>query len=201
MNVRLSTFSVLSAAVQLFFDHRESPDSFFIHVVDYSIINSDSTVLLYYWSLDSQLTWIGEQRSSKSDCEFADGVRIAFRSAPLPSYNLSSFIMTSTSEPKSDLSAKIGGRIVNPAFPVVDDSGPTPLELSFDASLRAFTTEFVALETTEGIKRRERVLNRMGSLCRDWIKDVCIKRGLPPNVINSGNLNVRIRCFLLLVYC
>ncbi|KAL3944710.1 MAG: hypothetical protein SGBAC_001225 [Bacillariaceae sp.] len=99
--------------------------------------------------------------------------------------------MTSKPEPKSDfskgsMSAKIGGRIVQPAFPVVDESFPTSLELSFDANLKIFTSENVPLEPTEGIKRRERVLNRMGSLCRDWIKSVCVKRGLPLNVINSA---------------
>ena len=94
--------------------------------------------------------------------------------------------MTSTSEPKSDLSTKIGGRVVHPAFPVVDESLPTSLELSFDASLRGFTSEHVPLETTEGIKRREQALSKMGSLCRDWIKSVCIKRGLPPNAINAA---------------
>eukprot|EP00526_Cylindrotheca_closterium_P008523 CAMPEP_0113630440 /NCGR_PEP_ID=MMETSP0017_2-20120614/15814_1 /TAXON_ID=2856 /ORGANISM="Cylindrotheca closterium" /LENGTH=828 /DNA_ID=CAMNT_0000540901 /DNA_START=12 /DNA_END=2498 /DNA_ORIENTATION=+ /assembly_acc=CAM_ASM_000147 len=99
--------------------------------------------------------------------------------------------MTSTSEPKSDfskdsMSTKIGGRNVQPAFPVVDEAPPTSLEVTFDASLKIFTSEHVPLEPTEGIKRRERVLNRMGSLCRDWIKSVCVKRGLPLNVINSA---------------
>jgi poly(A) polymerase len=42
------------------------------------------------------------------------------------------------------------------------------------------------MEPTEGIQRRERVLNRMGTLCRQWIQTVCTKRGLPRDVVNSA---------------
>eukprot|EP00980_Cylindrotheca_fusiformis_P001687 scaffold381_cov138-Cylindrotheca_fusiformis.AAC.23 len=84
------------------------------------------------------------------------------------------------------MSTKIGGRVVQPAFPVVDVAPPTSLEKSFDDSLQAFIAENVPLESTEGIQRRERVLNRMGALCRDWIKAVCLKRGLPNDVVYSA---------------
>lgn len=96
-----------------------------------------------------------------------------------------------SAEPKSDssnndMSTKIGGRAVQPAFPVVDVAPPTALEMSFDKSLHGFTVENIPLEPTEGIQRRERVLNRMGTLCRDWIRSVCLKRGLPDGVVNSA---------------
>jgi poly(A) polymerase len=84
------------------------------------------------------------------------------------------------------LSPKIGGRIVRPHLPVVDGSPPSALDKSFDASLQAFVRENVPLEETEGIQRRERVLNRMGNLCRDWIKSVCTKRGLSREVVESA---------------
>ena len=84
------------------------------------------------------------------------------------------------------LSPKIGGRIVRPEYSMVDGSPPNALEKSFDASLQAFVKDNVPLEETEGIQRRERVLNRMGTLCRDWIKSVCVKRGLSKEVVAAA---------------
>jgi poly(A) polymerase len=84
------------------------------------------------------------------------------------------------------MSTKVGGRTVNPAFPVVDASPPNSLESTFDQSLQGFISDNVPLESTEGIQRRERVLNRMGTLCREWIRSVCLKRGLPTEVVNSA---------------
>ena len=85
-----------------------------------------------------------------------------------------------------DMSTKIGGRVVQPALPVVDSAPPTAAETSFQASLEQFCQDNIPLESTEGIQTRERVLNRMGAVCREWIKGVCHKRGLPPDVIASA---------------
>lgn len=85
-----------------------------------------------------------------------------------------------------DMSTKIGGRMVQPALPVVDASPPSETELSYQASLNSFCEDNIPLEPTEGIQTRERVLNRMGAVCREWIKGVCQKRGLPPDVIASA---------------
>ncbi len=84
------------------------------------------------------------------------------------------------------LSVKVGGRLVSPALPVVDGSPPSAIEKSFDQSLQVFVKENIPLEDEEGIKRRERVLSRMGVLCRAWIKSVCEKRGLPKTVVDSA---------------
>jgi poly(A) polymerase len=92
-----------------------------------------------------------------------------------------------TSTSVIDMSTKIGGRTVTPALPVVDASDPTPIELSFNESLhQEFINDNIPMEPTEGIQRRERVLNRMGTLCRQWIQTVCTKRGLPKDVVNSA---------------
>jgi poly(A) polymerase len=85
------------------------------------------------------------------------------------------------------LSPKIGGRIVSPKFPVVDGSPSTSaLEKSFDESLQVYVKENVPLESIEGIQRRERILNQMGSLSRDWIRSVCVKRELSKEVVDSA---------------
>mmetsp|Transcript_6720 Transcript_6720/g.19414 ORF Transcript_6720/g.19414 Transcript_6720/m.19414 type:complete len:863 (+) Transcript_6720:231-2819(+) len=84
------------------------------------------------------------------------------------------------------LSVKIGGRIVSPHLPIVDGSPPSAIEQSFDRSLQGFVKDNIPLESTEGIQTRERVLSRMGVLCRAWIKSVCEKRGLPREVVNSA---------------
>jgi poly(A) polymerase len=93
---------------------------------------------------------------------------------------------TSGAASSSDMSTKIGGRVVTPALPVVDASGPSPKEVSFNDQLMEFCKDNVPLEPREGIQRRERVLNRMGALAREWVKTVCRKRGLPPDVAESA---------------
>lgn len=98
-------------------------------------------------------------------------------------------MMSSTSKSAvapAEMSTKVGGRIVQPALPVVDASPPNGKELSFNEQLLEFCKENVPLESTEGIQRRERVLNRMGALCREWIKSVSLKRGLPKDVVDSA---------------
>ena len=85
-----------------------------------------------------------------------------------------------------DMSVKVGGRTVTPALPVVDASPPSPVELTFDASLKAFTMKHIPLETIQGLQKRERALNRMGQLARDWIQHVCHKRGLPKDVAEAA---------------
>ena len=87
---------------------------------------------------------------------------------------------------KVDMSTKIGGRIVQPALPVVDSSLPSPTEVAFNSSLMTFSDNNIPLESTDGIQTRERVLNRMGVVCREWIKGVCLKRGLPVDVVASA---------------
>lgn len=87
---------------------------------------------------------------------------------------------------QTDMSARIGGRTVEPALPIVDTSLPTPSEVSFDASLAKFCKERIELEPTDGIQRRERVLSKMGDLCRDWIRTVCRNRGLSREIVSSA---------------
>lgn len=89
-----------------------------------------------------------------------------------------------------DMSTKVGGRVVSPALPVVSAQPPTDMELAFDASLQKYCDAEVPLESTEGIQTRERALNRMGQLARDWILTVCVKKGFPPTVssIAGGQL-------------
>ena len=86
----------------------------------------------------------------------------------------------------TEMSTKIGGRIVQPALPIVDPNPPTPKEISFNDQLMKFCQANVPLESTEGIRTRERVLNRMRTLCREWIKSVCRMRGLPDDVVESA---------------
>ena len=84
------------------------------------------------------------------------------------------------------MSIKLGGRVFQPALPVVDGAPPTELELGFNESLLAFSKDNIALEPVEGIVRRVRVLDRMGTLCRDWIKSVFLQKGYPLEVAQSA---------------
>ena len=85
-----------------------------------------------------------------------------------------------------DMSIKLGGRVFQPALPVVDGAPPTESELGFNESLLSYSKDNIALESVEGIVRRERVLDRMGTLCRDWIKSVFLQKGYPLEVAQSA---------------
>lgn len=91
-----------------------------------------------------------------------------------------------SSSPPADMSAKVGGRVFQPHLPVVDGSGPTPKEEAFQASLHAWTKENIPVESREGIERRERVLNQLGSICREWIRSVCTQKGLAKDVLEAA---------------
>jgi poly(A) polymerase len=92
---------------------------------------------------------------------------------------------TTTITTKEVISTKLGGRVFTAAVPVVDNAPPTPVELSFDATLTAHCQVYVPLETKEGIQTRERVLSRMTALCNEWIQSVCQERG---HVVSTGQL-------------
>eukprot|EP00986_Skeletonema_menzelii_P001885 scaffold510_cov184-Skeletonema_menzelii.AAC.13 len=88
--------------------------------------------------------------------------------------------------PPIDLTATIGGRKVSPALPIVDGSASPPNELQFNATLSSFISQNVPLEPIEGIRTRERVLVKMGNLCREWVKSVAAKRGLSSDAVASA---------------
>jgi poly(A) polymerase len=82
-----------------------------------------------------------------------------------------------------DLSMTVGGRKVEPALAVVDASHPTVLETLFnDQLLTPYSSSNIPLESSEGIKTRERALNRLGRMSRSWIESVCRKLLLPQEV-------------------
>jgi len=114
-------------------------------------------------------------RSSKSRGKITEQIQI------IKKHGANCFTMADNT-----LSVKIGSRVVSPALPVVNGSPPSAVEKSFDKSLQGFVKENIPLESTDGIQTRERVLSRMGVLCRAWIKSVCEKRGLPREVVNSA---------------
>jgi poly(A) polymerase len=84
------------------------------------------------------------------------------------------------------MSVKVGGHIFQPALPVVDGSPPNELEKRFQATLDVFIQDGIPLEAKEGIQTRERVLNQIKRLCRDWIRYVCLEKGLPQEVVESA---------------
>jgi hypothetical protein len=86
----------------------------------------------------------------------------------------------------TDMSVKVGGRVFQPALPVVDGAFPTDIEKGFERSLAAFVSDHIVLEDRQGIQTRERVLDRMGALCRDWIRSVCAQKGLAPDVVEMA---------------
>ena len=88
--------------------------------------------------------------------------------------------------PFADLCPKIGGRVVTPALPVVDGAPPTSLEKSFQATLDVYSATNIPLESRDGLERRERVLNQMGQVCREWIQAVAKSRKLPPDVVDNA---------------
>ena len=85
-----------------------------------------------------------------------------------------------------DLSTAIGGRTVSPALPIVDGSPPTPSEIAFQSTLDAYVSAHVPTESDDGIRTRERVLVKMGSLLREWVRGVAIRRGLNRDAVEGA---------------
>ena len=92
----------------------------------------------------------------------------------------------SSSNNNSIMSVTIGGRVVTPHLSVVDASGPSKVEESFDELLSDFCKTHVPLEDREGIRKRERALNQMKNLCRQWIQFVCWKKQLPQDMVENA---------------
>lgn len=96
----------------------------------------------------------------------------------------------SSSKAVSDMSVKVGGRVFEPALPVVDGSRPNNLESGFQRTLDAYTADNIPLESKQGMETRERVLNHLRQACRDWIRYECIKKGLPKDVVEAAGGNL-----------
>jgi poly(A) polymerase len=84
------------------------------------------------------------------------------------------------------MSTKVGGRLFEPHIPVVDGAPPTEIELGFQSTLNAYVQKHIPLESKEGIQRRERVLDRLGALCRDWIRSVCEQKGMAKEIVEAS---------------
>jgi len=85
--------------------------------------------------------------------------------------------------PREEMSIKIGNRVVTPALPVVDSSYPSLSDIEFNRILSSYVSSEVLLESKSGIQKRERVLNELSIICREWIKSVCKRLELPEDII------------------
>jgi poly(A) polymerase len=92
----------------------------------------------------------------------------------------------SSSSVSIDMSTKLGGRVFHPVFPLVDGNFPTEIELAFDKTLTEYRENNIPLETLDNIRKRERVLDSMKSLCYDWIRSVAQRKGLGGDNIHPG---------------
>ena len=102
---------------------------------------------------------------------------------PRPYHHIS---MANSSSPPVDMSTKVGGRVFQPALPVVDGEFPTELEQGFQKTLDSWVLDNIALEHSAGIGSREKVLDQLGALCRQWIRSVCSAKGLAPDVVEGA---------------
>lgn len=92
----------------------------------------------------------------------------------------------SSSTAAVDMSVKVGGRVFQPALPVVDGSLPTDIEQGFLQTLENYTDDNIPIESIQGMKTRERVLIQLEQTCRDWIRYECGRKGLPAEVVDAA---------------
>jgi poly(A) polymerase len=111
----------------------------------------------------------------------ADNSNISVSSLVISSARTFAIAMNSN-PPPVNMTANVGGRLIEPALPVVDGSWPNPIELEFQKTLDKYTDVHIPIESREGIQLRERVLNQLGAICRAWIQEVARQQGLPPEV-------------------
>ena len=91
--------------------------------------------------------------------------------------------MTSSAD---SLKVKLGQRIIEPAFPVVDDRPPSNLDLSHDLSLRTYMEFACPAETVENLRRKELVLATLSDVFQSWVTEVCLSKGYPLEVAASA---------------
>ena len=87
-----------------------------------------------------------------------------------------------------DMSVKVGGRVFQPALPVVDGSFPTDVEQGFQTTLENYTDDNIPIESTQGMKTRERVLIQLEQTCRDWIRYECVRKGHASEVVRVSDV-------------
>lgn len=75
-----------------------------------------------------------------------------------------------------DMSTKLGGRVFQPALPVVDGNPPTDTERAFSQTLAAYSSLNIPIEAKSGLQIRERVLSSITRTCQEWMQYVCVQK-------------------------
>ncbi|OQS06970.1 Poly(A) polymerase [Thraustotheca clavata] len=72
------------------------------------------------------------------------------------------------------------------AYKAIRTTPPEPADLELSAKLQAYMDEHYPMELDVNIQRRTIILGELRSIFRAWVKDVCLKRGLPEEIANEA---------------
>lgn len=79
-----------------------------------------------------------------------------------------------------------------PIYPPIQKRGPNEAELAASAELREHMDRVAPLDSPEGKAKRQRILNSLSAMTRDWIKRTCLAKGMPEEAAEDAGGTVLI---------
>ncbi|KAL1504417.1 hypothetical protein AB1Y20_010823 [Prymnesium parvum] len=83
-------------------------------------------------------------------------------------------------------SATIGGRAIRPALPPISTEGPSAFDLKCTERLMEFMASASPQESEEEQLKRVHVLSSIDTIFKEWVRSVCLSKGLPAEVVNAA---------------
>ncbi|KDO20493.1 hypothetical protein SPRG_14011 [Saprolegnia parasitica CBS 223.65] len=76
--------------------------------------------------------------------------------------------------------------VLEQAYKAIRTTPPEAVDVEMSEKLQAYMDEHFPMEVEKNIQRRTIILGELRSIFRAWVKDVCLKRGLPEEIANEA---------------
>lgn len=76
----------------------------------------------------------------------------------------------------------VAPHVLEQAYKAIRTTPPEPKDLDQSEKLQSFMDEHFPTETPENITRRSMILAELRSIFRQWVKQVCLQKGVPEEI-------------------
>uniref|UniRef100_K3WQA8 polynucleotide adenylyltransferase n=1 Tax=Globisporangium ultimum (strain ATCC 200006 / CBS 805.95 / DAOM BR144) TaxID=431595 RepID=K3WQA8_GLOUD len=76
----------------------------------------------------------------------------------------------------------VAPHVLEQAYKAIRTTPPEPKDLEQSVKLQKYMDEFFPTESDENITRRSMILAELRSIFRDWVKQVCLQKGVPEEI-------------------
>lgn len=80
----------------------------------------------------------------------------------------------------------VAAHVLEQAYKAIRTTPPEPKDLEQSAKLQAFMDGAFPTETPENITRRSLILAELRAIFRQWVKDVCLQKGVPEDIATDA---------------